>query len=1028
MNREMTLIEVKLRPHMGFNIFERKYLKEKILNNINAKLAVITAPAGYGKTVLAFQIVKELEGFYVWYQFDDLDNDPFVFLKHLFAALSRYLPGVGMNTGSMGIDYAAAAFLQQLESLKDKKIYMVFDDFHLLKEKQILEFLDRLLKHMPRQLFLIISGRKTPALNLAPMIAANCVVEINKEDIAFSFDEFMELLNAPAPNDAEDMLRSVYGKTEGWPLASCLAVQVYRSDRRLVEDMVTAMYPGSALSEFFSREIMEKVTDEIKQFLMKTSIFDNLTPEICAYITGVEASGEVLRYLHRHNLFITRLSGADEVYVYHQLLRDYLRQRLGKQKNELLVKAGRYCFAHGKNYVAMEYFIKAEDVENSLKVFKKSGIQVLRHGRLKTVERWLTFLKGICPQDNTDINLMEGAINLYRGDVENAVKCLDSAYGGFAKKNDRGGLNQTILLISRIMAYKGNFEGSMELIDTIISGCSHGDTAIYEAYMQKAHCMLIKGDFNQMELTLKTGMELLQRQGDKRSALFLQRYLAVPYYLKGELKKAISHYELTSKMTGEEIEFDERFSVDLYIAGAYRSMGELGKSKELMENTIDKKKSLGYEEDLYLAYYHLSLLYRDMGDYESAMLYSGLTEELIKNGGPGGLADWFISANETFRGLLLAECGDIAGGTEYARKAIAHAGEPSFLLSAALCTAGNVFIKAAEFEDAEENINKALKASKSAGLKFVECYGSGLLCHIYSRKGKPDKALEFVRRSLKLAAEINYIQVYLTCHEMLDCIQVGMQYGIESEFLCEIVRRLESSKLQKVYGNMLGSGAAVSPDTLRMLVNVAQKDWDFLISAVVQRFFYGGQKYKKDTLEFLEAISEAAGDKGPPRLLVSCVDSFETNIAGKGKNPLTWRTNKAMELFIYMALYRGNAVHTERILADIWPDVPPQKARDLLYTTMGYIKRILGENDLKESLRKTQQGYILDTRGIACDVWLIEDELGRRNEWVNAGIPEWLSNLAKKDFNSRIYSEWFVEKHQEVKEAIEKALEKCSAR
>lgn len=84
-------------PQTGKQIIERERLNA-ILHQSTAKLIVVQAPAGYGKTTLLSSWFQQLETTVAWYTVDQTDNDPIRYWKYLIHAIghpcSKKLPHV----------------------------------------------------------------------------------------------------------------------------------------------------------------------------------------------------------------------------------------------------------------------------------------------------------------------------------------------------------------------------------------------------------------------------------------------------------------------------------------------------------------------------------------------------------------------------------------------------------------------------------------------------------------------------------------------------------------------------------------------------------------------------------------------------------------------------------------------------------------------------------------------------------------------------------------------------------------------
>ncbi|MCA9908113.1 MAG: LuxR family transcriptional regulator, partial [Anaerolineae bacterium] len=60
-----------------------------------ARLTLISAPAGFGKTTLVSEWAHQLDVPVAWLSLDDADNDPVQFLSYVIAAFQRVYAGIG---------------------------------------------------------------------------------------------------------------------------------------------------------------------------------------------------------------------------------------------------------------------------------------------------------------------------------------------------------------------------------------------------------------------------------------------------------------------------------------------------------------------------------------------------------------------------------------------------------------------------------------------------------------------------------------------------------------------------------------------------------------------------------------------------------------------------------------------------------------------------------------------------------------------------------------------------------------------
>ena len=103
------------------------------------RLALVCAPAGYGKTTVAAAAVERLRVESVWYKLDALDRDPVVFLANLTEALRERFAEFGdairerLRTTAdtpFPVEHLQAMLVTECERRVDREVHIVLDDYH----------------------------------------------------------------------------------------------------------------------------------------------------------------------------------------------------------------------------------------------------------------------------------------------------------------------------------------------------------------------------------------------------------------------------------------------------------------------------------------------------------------------------------------------------------------------------------------------------------------------------------------------------------------------------------------------------------------------------------------------------------------------------------------------------------------------------------------------------------------------------------------------------------------------------------
>ncbi len=123
-------------PSLQTSWVKRERLIDKLNECFSAKLTIVSAPAGFGKTTLLSEWIEQSKHKVGWVSLDSGDNDPKRFLTYCIAALQQIQPGFGENTETIiqspqqvSPESIITAFINEInESLKES--ILILDDYH----------------------------------------------------------------------------------------------------------------------------------------------------------------------------------------------------------------------------------------------------------------------------------------------------------------------------------------------------------------------------------------------------------------------------------------------------------------------------------------------------------------------------------------------------------------------------------------------------------------------------------------------------------------------------------------------------------------------------------------------------------------------------------------------------------------------------------------------------------------------------------------------------------------------------------
>ena len=212
----------KLRPpRLPDDILVRTRLLERL--NHALTLALIIAPAGYGKTTLACSWLAQHARRSAWLALEDEDNTPAVFLAGLVGAVRRVFPAFGAAllamleepTGELTPASVLPALLNEIDML-EQNFVLVLDDYHHIADPSVHQLLWGLLTRPPRPLQLVVTARYDPPI--PPRLRSQgTVTEIGMRELRLTAAETAEFLSrCGAPRSDADATVAVVEQTEGW--------------------------------------------------------------------------------------------------------------------------------------------------------------------------------------------------------------------------------------------------------------------------------------------------------------------------------------------------------------------------------------------------------------------------------------------------------------------------------------------------------------------------------------------------------------------------------------------------------------------------------------------------------------------------------------------------------------------------------------------------------------------------------------------------------------------------------------------
>lgn len=631
----------------------RPNIVRRLNDGLDAKrqVALVSAPAGFGKTVCVSEWLDGLGGWPVtWLSLDPADDDPGRFFTYFLAALQKVDAGIGreimpvLKAGNVPPgDVLSAALIDDLLLLQ-RPILFVLDDFHVIQDESILQVLDTLIGNLPPALNLVLLTREDPPLPLARMRANNQLTEVRAAQLRFSPAEVGEYLaEVLGLKLGEIDVALLAERTEGWIAGLHLAGLSIR-DRADPSGFI-ANLSGSHrfILSYLTEEVLSRQAEEIQHFLLQTSILERLNGELCDAVAGRKGSRELLERLFHANLFLVPLDDEGVWYRYHQLFAGLLRDRLStimkEEIPELHRRASRWYSHAGMITEAIRHALAADDYTTAVHLIESHAMDMLMQWHVKTVDGWMRSIPPEWVATSPQANLAFAWMHLMRPDPAKAFPYLERLKEMFAGLHagdqilpgDPSFQVKWLALQAMLLNAQGNPDESLNLcrraleiappVDSLSSPAEIGENIRIRSmvYQGLASVFQQMGDFSSAMDAFQTLVRLGRQAGNSVTELLGVSGL-------GLLAIQHGHYRFAFEAVSQGIDRVERSGSLPPISTAL--FGELGvihyqwhqleKAHDNFQRAIQASAMSGFSDaELYYGVI-LSRLYQIQGDLETA--------------------------------------------------------------------------------------------------------------------------------------------------------------------------------------------------------------------------------------------------------------------------------------------------------------------------------------------------------------------------------------------------------------------------
>ncbi|MGD8792670.1 MAG: tetratricopeptide repeat protein [Anaerolineae bacterium] len=980
----LPLIKTKIRiPRRREDLLPRRRLLNFFHSNLDCKLILISAPAGFGKTSLLTDLAHDSDLPVCWYTLDRFDRDLHTFVEYLVASISFRFPEFGRRSRTY-LQQAAdlgsnlyplvATIVQEIYDTIPEYFFLVLDDHHTVEDQeQINTFLDLFLTYIDENCHMIIASRTLPVLpNLSLLVARRQAAGLSIDELRFTPQEIQFL--ARQNYDLELDLRQASNlaeRTGGWVTGLLLTSAHHWAEAR--DQVAVRGRINVDLYDYLSRQVLDRQPSGLRDFLQASSVLEEFAPDLCAAL-GIKDAPSFMEQVRMRNLFVVEFEGEQGQLRYHDLFRDFLRDSLYQEDRdrylELTLRAARAYRARGEWERAVSRYLALEQYGPVSEILHSVGRNLFEAGRWDTLAGWIDALPEAESTAHPQIVVHRAKIDMERGHYDQALALFQQAQDAFHAQGDVDGRAQTMAMKGYVLRFQGSYgqaiEQGREALALIDDASPKGQALKALVHKNVGICHLRLGELSRGREALEQARQYFEGAEGHYDAAQVHHDLGLCHELMGDLEGAATHYR-AALARWQTLGNPAPWANTLNGLGVvYALQGRYTEAAQTLDEALARTREAGDPRVEAFVRASQGDLLRDLGAYEQARQ---AYEDALGVAGRARVG-FILTYAWNAMGKLACLMGDLEQAAVHLTQAMALAREHGSDYETGFCHAslGLLAVEQEDLAGAVEHLERAIAIFEGGG--FQRDLALAYLYRAYAafRAGDEEAARADLGRSLALADRLGF-----------------------DEFLV-------------VEGNRLEPLLRRAPT------------WDLDVDHV------------SDLLERIEAHKDRLAEQSetrveverPPVLKIYALGQPQVELGGED---IQWTTVQSRDLLFCLLQY-PQGLRKEEVGALFWPDHPPRRLDGIFRSSLYRLRRaifrdvVVFEDGLYHFSREANYWF---------DVQAFEQLLDQAGQ---AAVPEAEIDLLEQaldlyrgDYLEGAYADWCALERERLRERRLNALE-----
>lgn len=528
------------------------------------KLTTVVAPAGYGKTTLLREWVngrRDARRQIAWLSLDAYDSNPARFWLYLTAALKQANNAFDYEMGGMPQGEELRQQHAELDALLNavsrlgSPICLVLDDFHEVCDASVHASLSYFIKRAPENLHVVVSSRTAVPIPLSRLRAQQQLLELTARDLAFTQPEAETFLS-----DVMDLrvnageADSLLSATEGWAVGLQFAALSMR-ESGLGAGALAKPFADDNVLEYFTEEVIDRLSPQTKDFLMRTSVLGRFSAELCDAVLERADSQRVLEEIEGARLFVERIGEDRGWYRYHALFADALQAILKRENPGSIERIHRgacaWLWENGYDESAVPHALEIEDHALAAEILEGCGMEAVTNLHLMELSYWIDQLPDALIQKRPSLGICYALACFdlgYFDAIEPKLACVEEGIGqrraaSAFGRSDESAQAEVAAIRAAVACVREDCATGIALAQNAIDGFPHGNAIVTGVNQDLAYAYESAWDLEAAVSAFEQVCQSSLRLGCHRQFVRVRCEIARIQKKQGRLEEARSSYE-----------------------------------------------------------------------------------------------------------------------------------------------------------------------------------------------------------------------------------------------------------------------------------------------------------------------------------------------------------------------------------------------------------------------------------------------------------------------------------------------------